>query len=107
MVTSLSHAFEFQDSPQVTLVDVRSEDPFPYIQSTATAEVVANTPSDTWQAVVPLGGTVHVQVGILGVTPCLVEPVAFTFESEEQGQESKKEWVPTKLGTKEGWSQGF
>ncbi len=99
--------FEFQNSPQVTLVDVRSKDPFAYIQSTVTAEVVANTPSDTWQAVVPLGGTLHVQVGIPGVTTCPVEPVAFTFESKEQGQESKKERVPTKLGTKEGWSWGF
>ena len=99
--------FEFENSPQVALVDVRSEDPFAYIQSTATAEVVTNTPSDTWQAVVPLGGTVHVQVGILGVTPCPVEPVAFMFESEEQGQESTKEQAPTKLGTKERWSQGF
>ena len=50
--------FEFQNGPQVALVDVRSKDPFAYIQSTVTAEVVMNTPSDTWQAVVPLGGTV-------------------------------------------------
>ncbi len=88
-------------------MDVRSEDPFAYIQSAVTVEVVTNTPSDTWQAVVPPGGTVCVQVGIPGVTLCLVKPVAFTFELEEQGQESKKEQVPTKLGMKEGWSQGF